>query len=553
MKILWLDINSSYSHSSLAIPALDAQLDDNTREMHVWKVLHGTIKSEEDSIIGEITDFSPQLVLSTLWLFNHQYVMNILKKASRLVPEMKIMLGGPEFLSDNRNFLTCHPEITAVFKGEGEDMFNGFIQNPATYTDIEGFCYLYRNEDGQIMYHDSPAVRVKDFTSLRYPEESDLFEWGKSFIQIETSRGCFNTCRFCISGSEKGISEIPIEKLRQRFDHAFFKGIRNIRILDRTFNANASRAMQLIELFMEYSGKIRFHIEVHPAFLSEKFAGFLKTVPDSLLHIETGLQSLEENVLATCGRKGGAAASLEGIARLRKLRKGEIHTDLIAGLPGYSLKALAGDTVTLASMDVDEIQLELLKLLPGTPFRDESEHYGITWSPIPPYEVLHTDAMDFRDLTRAKILSKAIDYWYNDRNWRPVFNTVFDCSEKLLEFIEFLEGSEILSKPFSLEKKGIVLSEYTDSRCSRASLLMAVQWIKNGLSLKKGPGLKASTWKAEEGRENPLAGNGNRESKYYYIDTEEDTHWFRFDRDDKGRRLTEYKVLERVSVKNFNL
>lgn len=30
MKLLWLDLNSSYAHSSLALPALHAQIADDT-------------------------------------------------------------------------------------------------------------------------------------------------------------------------------------------------------------------------------------------------------------------------------------------------------------------------------------------------------------------------------------------------------------------------------------------------------------------------------------------------------------------------------------------
>ena len=30
MKLLWLDLNSSYAHSSLALPALHAQIANNT-------------------------------------------------------------------------------------------------------------------------------------------------------------------------------------------------------------------------------------------------------------------------------------------------------------------------------------------------------------------------------------------------------------------------------------------------------------------------------------------------------------------------------------------
>ena len=65
MRILWLDINSSYSHSSLAIPALDAQLDSPAREMHEWKIVSGYLKTNPDEIIQDIDSFAPEVILTT--------------------------------------------------------------------------------------------------------------------------------------------------------------------------------------------------------------------------------------------------------------------------------------------------------------------------------------------------------------------------------------------------------------------------------------------------------------------------------------------------------
>ena len=41
MKIVWLDLNSSYAHSSLALPALQAQIADNTSIE--WDIVSATI------------------------------------------------------------------------------------------------------------------------------------------------------------------------------------------------------------------------------------------------------------------------------------------------------------------------------------------------------------------------------------------------------------------------------------------------------------------------------------------------------------------------------
>ena len=68
----------------------------------------------------------------------------------------------------------------------------------------------------------------------------------------------------------------------------------------------------------------------------------------------------------------------------------ETHADLIAGLPLYHLYEIFEDVYTLAGYNAGEIQLESLKLLPGTEMRRRAEELGIRYSPFPPYEVLET-------------------------------------------------------------------------------------------------------------------------------------------------------------------
>ena len=44
------------------------------------------------------------------------------------------------------------------------------------------------------------------------------------------------------------------------------------------------------ELFLEYHPDIRFHLEIHPALLSEELKEELKHLPEGLLHLEAGIQ-----------------------------------------------------------------------------------------------------------------------------------------------------------------------------------------------------------------------------------------------------------------------
>ena len=91
-----------------------------------------------------------------------------------------------------------------------------------------------------------------NFAHLIPPEKSSFFNWSKPFVQLETTRGCFNTCAFCVSGGEKPVRTLPIETIRERLVEIHRHGIKNVRVLDRTFNYNNKRAKELLNLFLEF-------------------------------------------------------------------------------------------------------------------------------------------------------------------------------------------------------------------------------------------------------------------------------------------------------------
>ena len=204
MNFIWLDINASWSHSSLALPALHANLTQDTKEACNMKAVRGTIKSPVAQILQELQALQPTYIFATGWLFNINYLNEVLSRAKALCNPLGIFLGGPEFLGNNEEFLHTNRHITAVFKGEGEEMFQQFITSLLAqdnkWKEIPGFEWI---ESG--IYHQSKNITVKEFGKVNYPEDSPLFSWDKSFVQIETSRGCFNSCRFCVSGIESSI------------------------------------------------------------------------------------------------------------------------------------------------------------------------------------------------------------------------------------------------------------------------------------------------------------------------------------------------------------
>ena len=114
MKLLWLDLNSSYAHSSLALPALHVQIaDDTTVE---WCMVSATINENTGNIVKQIYQHQPDIIAATNWLFNHEQLLHIVSRAKALLPQCCIILGGPEFLGDNKDFLFKNKFVNGVFR-----------------------------------------------------------------------------------------------------------------------------------------------------------------------------------------------------------------------------------------------------------------------------------------------------------------------------------------------------------------------------------------------------------------------------------------------------
>lgn len=491
MKILWIDLNSSYAHSSLALPALHAQVaDDNSVE---WEIVSTTINENIGMIVDEIYRHQPDILAATAWLFNHEQLLHITARLKTLLPQSCIILGGPEFLGDNEAFLRKNNFINCVFRGEGEEAFPQWLncwKQPEQWNTIPGLCYLTPQKE----YKDNGIARVLNFSGLVPPEKSRFFNWSKPFVQLETTRGCFNTCAFCVSGGEKPVRTLSIESIRERLQLIHQHGIKNVRVLDRTFNYNPRRANELLQLFLEFAPDIRFHLEMHPALLSDELKEELKQLPAGLLHLEAGIQSLREPVLQKSRRIGKLDDALEGLQFLCSLSNMETHADLIAGLPLYYLSEIFEDIRILAEYNAGEIQLESLKLLPGTEMRRNAEELGIKYSPFPPYEVLQTNEIGVGELQIARQLSRLLDGFYNTPAWQTITRQLILNDENFLHlFLEYLVHGNLIDQPMSLEKRGLILYEFCKVYYPTFQTAVSVAWIEAGMSLKKTPAERVKT------------------------------------------------------------
>jgi hypothetical protein len=554
MRICYLDISASYSHRSLALPMLHLACEGKVDAE--WSMVHATIGDDVHAISARVIETQPDVVLGTLFLFTHVHMLRTLRRVHALLPNVHIYLGGPEFLGENEAFLRRESFVDAVCRGEGELALPDLLlntMNKSAWANLPGLCWL--DNYGTYCDNGTGALNEDQWNTLPPPSDSPFFDWSKPFIQIETNRGCAQFCTFCTSYRTGPTRWSPLDRLRRVLTQAREEGVKEIRILDRTFNATPRHAIDRLRLFADEFSDLRFHLEIHPAFLPQHFRDTLKEMPNGLLHLEVGLQTTHPEALVAAGRAGKPAVNWEGLSFLCGLPNVDVHADLIGALPFLNLDHQVRDLGDLTLLRPAEIQLEILKVLPGTPVAQQAAEYGVQHAPDPPYEVLATPEMPSADVQTTVSLSRIVDRFFNQPVLQPA---VIAAVEKdvyfYLNFLNYLQNQTDPAPPMSLKRRAQYLHAYLMETDVESADLVAYHWLLAGQSPDSAVG-KVERWKQGVPHEAVrVYGDGviDYDGQVWVLELQDNKAFFVFDRKHSNVPVAVFKevgeVLQTASV-----
>lgn len=508
-RLLFLTVNCSFSHSSLALPLLH----NACRELDSWEWVRCDTTNTGNVLatVQAMCDAQCDLVVTDLYLFNRQTALDILQRYHFIDPACRIAVGGPECLGEGATeLLNDFPWLDRVFQGEGEEAFRSYLANFAQNSDRthyilpENGCGVYEN-----------------WAASPYPVTSEFFVTDKPFVQIETSRGCPMKCFYCTSGNTRTRYR-SLEQVAEELQLLSNRGVKEIRVLDRTFNLPQKRGAELLRMFREKFPHIKFHLELHPQFLDETMRRELAQALPGQLHIEVGVQCLEKSVQEFSGRCSDRQAVLEGLDFLCRQKAFDTHADLLAGMPDQKLEHILADTAELMKLDVAEIQLEVLKVLPGTPLRKIAEAHGIKYSHQTPYDVMMSNTMSLNDIETARELSRLLDLTYNNHFLHPPVGTMLaelpEFVGKLLEFFHQSKGSSTVL--WDLKKRFLFLNDFCIKyQLGKSRNILAYQWLLAGFLPGQGPDIYSRKAADVPPEARLISGNAQclhaRESRYW--------------------------------------
>ena len=432
MKLIIGCLNSKYVHMSTAPWCLAAGVETFAKSDIDCEVFDGTINGNLDTYCEQITQKKPDVLSFCCYIWNITQTLYICQKLKQN-SNCQIVLGGPEVAYRRYDVLQKYPFIDYVLAGEGEFVLPEFL-DAVDKSNVSGLAY---RRDGKIFENDE-----KCFSDTPPSPYSDKYFKALSgrICYIESSRGCPFRCAFCLSGRISGVRFFDVNQTKQDLIKLANSGTQTIKFVDRTFNANERHANEILKFILQSYGKtipegVCFHFEIAGDILKQSTMDILKQMPKGAVQLEIGMQSFNENTLATINRKTNTKILIKNIKTLLSFGNMHVHIDLIAGLTGEDMHSFENSFNIGFSLHAHMLQMGFLKLLYGADMRENDEKYPCEFSSEPPYEVVSTPWLDKSEIASLKKTEDALERMYN--------------SGRFLFTIDYLLKSTALS-PFKL-------------------------------------------------------------------------------------------------------
>lgn len=503
MKFLLAAINAKYIHSNPGVYSLRAFARTKIPGADI-EIGEYTINHQMDLILQDIYRRKPDFIGFSCYIWNISYIMEIVRDVKKVLPEAEIWLGGPEVSYDAKKVLTREPDVRGIMRGEGELTFtelvrayrqrektsvpdgytgesfrgqakeetSGCAENTRMPENAEGENahsdrldlsqipgITYRAANGEIEEHGPQRLLSLDEIPFYY---DDMAGFENRIVYYESSRGCPFSCSYCLSSIDKTVRfrslDLVLPELQFFLDHK----VPQVKFVDRTFNCKREHTLGIWRYLVEHdNGITNFHFEVSADIFDEEELELIGKMRPGLIQLEIGVQSTNPDTIREIHRHMDLEKLKRAVDRVYDYRNTHQHLDLIAGLPYENYESFMRSFDDVYRMRPDQLQMGFLKVLKGSYMEEQVAAYDLKYRGIPPYEVLSTKWLPYRDVIRLKGVEDMVEVYYNSGQ--------FPATMKLLEK-RFQRPSEIfVNLAEYYEKNG--LTGISHSRLARYEIL----------------------------------------------------------------------------------
>ncbi|MCM1090384.1 MAG: B12-binding domain-containing radical SAM protein [Butyrivibrio sp.] len=438
MKFLLVAINAKYIHSNPAIYSLRAYAGDELAPY--IELAEYTINQQMQDILADIYRREPDVVGFSCYIWNWNMVQELLRECPKLLPRTELWLGGPEVTYNGSDILKQFPHVKGIMVGEGEATFKELLQWYVGQTkgiarnlsDISGLCL----PSGYTLAREPIPLTELPFL---YDHTEDF---ANRIIYYETSRGCPYRCSYCLSAAQRQVRLRDMETVKGELQFFLDNRVKQVKFVDRTFNCDHEHTKAIWRYIHEHdNGVTNFHFEISADILQEEELALLGQMCSGLTQLEIGVQSVNPKTLEAVNRHSDMERLEAAVAAIHRGHNVHLHLDLIAGLPYEDYESFGNSFNRVYAMKPEQLQLGFLKVLKGSPLAERADEFGICYLSKPPYEVLYTKWLSYKDVLRLKGIEEMVEQYYNSGQFvhtlsflEQAFESPFAMYETLADF-----------------------------------------------------------------------------------------------------------------------
>jgi anaerobic magnesium-protoporphyrin IX monomethyl ester cyclase len=436
MRTILATLHSKFIHNSLALPCLAAYCGNDCGELLIREF---TMHEPKESILAILLNENPDVVAFSVYLWNRRETLDLVDALTVARPELRIILGGPEISFDGDEIFARHPGLTALVRGEGEEPLRAMLLAWHQGKEPEAIPRtVIRQETDLINGPDSPPLTNLDI--IPSPFQLGLSDVTRGFAYYETSRGCPFHCSFCLSARDNLMRSYSMGRIQSDLLLLMQNEVPKVKLVDRTFNYDAKRALQIFRFILDHNRSTHFHFEIGGHLLDEATLDLLETAPHDMFQFEIGVQSTLESTLDAINRKVSLVKLEENVRRLVTDGRIHLHLDLVAGLPGENFRDFIASIDRVMSLKPHHLQIEPVKLLPGSPLRGQAEALRIRFDPNPPYTILKSPDLSYAELQQIQEISRLLDLTYNSGCFAAFLNELTAATGSFAKGLLWLAG-----------------------------------------------------------------------------------------------------------------
>ncbi len=315
--------------------------------------------------LAEMRKLRPDILGLSLFSFNRAATLELVKKASKEFPAMKIVLGGPHATFMAEGILQRYPEVDLIIKGEGENAMLAAVRDYKAKRDVPRIV---------------EASRITDISSLppasSYGGPVSGVNAIEQFRYIVTSRGCPGSCTFCSSPSfwQRKTVFRSADDIYNEFRELYEKyGIIYFSVRDDNFTMRKQRVMDFCSRIIQSGMKVMWNCQARVDSVDFEMLAEMKSA--GLEHIQYGVESGSPAILSGY-HKNISVEKIEKAAEATRRAGIYLSIYLMSGMAGETREDCNRTLALIRRIRPHDGMVSPVSLYPGTAMYEEFKESG---------------------------------------------------------------------------------------------------------------------------------------------------------------------------------